>query len=159
MGWSSDPVRSYPVQFPARVGRFFGACGEGGFFDFCTCWTLGHVGGYFLDGLGSLFGRAGVFFSLFLGCLGMCLEWFGDVFGWVWDGVGNKKNGRTCPITTKPRVRFSSPRLLEKFFKNGWTRNVAALGKLFLTTPRTSNCSCNRAIVQPRGEQILPREV
>ena len=34
---------------------------------------LGHVGGHFWEGLGSLFGRVGVTFSSFLGCLGKCL--------------------------------------------------------------------------------------
>ena len=51
------------------------------------------VGGHFWEGLGSLFGRVGVTFSSFLGCLGKCL---GVVWGCFWIGLG--RFGEKCPM-------------------------------------------------------------
>ena len=60
-----------PGSIPGvRKSPFLGVLGRH-FLGFL--YMLGHVGGHFRERLGSLFGRVGVTFSSFLGCLGKCL--------------------------------------------------------------------------------------
>ena len=87
----------YPVRFPGCASHFFGACWEGVFLDFYSCWgmwgdTFERGWGHFLVGSGSLFRH-------FWDVLGSVWEWSGDVFRQVLEGFEkNVRPGRTNTI-------------------------------------------------------------
>ena len=81
----------YPVRFPGCASHFFGACWEGVFLDFYTCWgmwgdTFERGWGHFLVGSGSLFRH-------FWDVLGSVWEWSGDIFRQILEGFEKMSDG------------------------------------------------------------------